>query len=182
MRHGLATALVAVMATVVLAAAAGQVKVTPIVTEGRVLASFTAADAWSIEVRENLQFGQVVTFDYYVDLKRPSTLWLDRTVAGTNVKAEAKFDTLTGKYVVTRHRDGRIVRSEKRDQESDVREWLTVFERVELEPESPLKANTDYYIQVRLLKYPRRDVSLWSILPGGSEDSSGRSSPFPYIR
>ena len=46
-------------------------------------------------------------------------------------------------------RTGAIVRSEKRDQESDVRDWLTTFERVELEPESPLEPNAEYYVQVR---------------------------------
>ena len=72
-----------------------------------------------------------------------------------------------------------MVKSEKRDQENDVRDWLTIFEPIELVPESPLKANTDYYIQVRLLKYPRRSVSLLAILPGGSSDLTGRSATFP---
>lgn len=187
MKHGghegcaLLTACVVFAATVTLVAAAGQVKVNAVVTDGRVLASFTAADAWTIETRENLQFGQVVTFDYFVELRRPSALW-DRTLAETNLQAEAKLDKLTGKYQVTRKRDGRNLRAEKRDGEADVRDWLTVFEQLELEPESPLKANTDYYIHVRLLKYPRRDVSLLAILPGGSSDLSGRSATFPYLR
>ncbi len=165
-----------------LLAAAPQVRVRAVVTEGRVVATFNAIDTWTIESRETLQFGSVVTYDYYVELRRPATLW-DKTLAQTNLKAEAKFDTLTGKYTVSRHRDGRMLRSEKRDAEGEVRDWLTVFdEPVELRPESALKANTEYYVQVRLLKYPRRSVSLWSVLPGGSEDAAGRSAPFTYLR
>lgn len=182
MKQGLATALVAVLATVALHAAAGQVKVNPVVSsDGRVLASFTAADAWTIEMRETLQFGQLVTFDYYVELRRPSALWIDSVLAEANVRAEAKFDTLAGGYQVSRQRDGRMVRSEKLAQENDVRDWLTVFESVELEPESPLKTNTEYYVQVRLVKSPRRSVTLWSILPFGGDDSTGRKS-FTYLR
>jgi hypothetical protein len=102
-------------------------------------------------------------------------------LAETNVRAEAKLDTLTGKYQVSRVRDGRVDRVEKRDQENEVRDWLTVFEPIELQLNSPLKANTDYYIQVRLLKNPRRSVSLWSLMPFGSDDGSGRAA-FTYLR
>ena len=182
MKQWLATLIVAMVATATLLASAASIKILPLVTEGRVLTSFTAADAWTIETRETLQFGTAITFDYYVELRRPSALWIDSVVAQTNVRADAKLDTLTGKYQVSRQRDGRMIKSEKRDQENDVRDWLTVFEPIELEPESPLKANTDYYIQVRLLKYPRRSVSLLAILPGGSNDLSGRSATFPYLR
>jgi hypothetical protein len=177
-----ACAALAGLATVALAAAAGQIKVTPVSpADGRVLASFSAADSWTIETRELLQFGQVVAFDYYVELIRPRTLWVDSVLAETNVRAEAKFDTLTGTYQVSRQRDGNMQKSEKRSQENEVRDWLTIFESVELVPTTPLKANTDYYIQVRLLKSPRRSMTLWSLLPFGSEDSSGRA-PFTYLR
>jgi hypothetical protein len=181
MKQGLATLIVAIVATATLLASAASIKVQSLVTEGRVLAAITAADAWTIETRETLQFGQAITFDYYLELRRPSALW-DRVVAQTNVRADAKFDTLTGKYQVSRQRDGRMVKSEKRDQENDVRDWLTVFEPIEFAPDSPLKANTEYYIHVQLLKYPRRSVSLLAILPGGSSDLSGRSATFTFLR
>ena len=182
MKQVLATAAVALLATVALAAAAGQIKVTAANSnDGRVLASFTAADAWTVETRELLQVGQVVAFDYYVELRRPSVLLPDSLMGQTNVRAEAKFDTLTGGYTVSRQRDGRMLKSERRGQENEVRDWMTVFEPIELETETPLKANTDYYVRVRLFKSPRRSVTLWSLLPFGSEDSSGRAA-FTYLR
>src|SRR5690349_16230861 len=130
--------VVAMLATVALGAAAPGVKVNAVVSDGRVLATFAAIDNWTIDTRETLQVGTVVTFDYYVELRRPATLW-DRTLEQINLKAEAKFDTLTGKYTVSRTRNGQIVKSEKRDAENDVRDWLTVYdEPIEFKPESPL--------------------------------------------
>ena len=55
MKHGLATVVVAMVATATLLASAASVKVQPLVTEGRVLAAFTASDAWTIETRETLR-------------------------------------------------------------------------------------------------------------------------------
>lgn len=177
----LATLCFAMLAVVTLSAAA-TIKVNPVVTkDGRVLTSFNAADSWTTETRQTLNDGQVVTFDYFLEIRRPSMLWFNSTLGDTNVKAEAKLDTLTRKYTVTLHRDGNIVKTETRDQENEVRDWLTVFENVEVAPDEPLKPNTDYYIQVKLLKFPRRDVSLWKLMPGGDSDSSGRA-PFTYLR
>lgn len=181
MRRALAALAFAVASIVVLRAAADQVKVSPVVTEGRVLVSFSAADAWTIETRELLQIGTLVTFEYFVELRRPSTLWLDSVEARTKITASAKLDTLTAEYTLSRSRDDRGLRSEKRTQESEIRDWLTAVEPIELQPESPLKPNTDYYVQVRLYKYPRRNVTMWSVLPFGGDDASGRMK-FTYLR
>lgn len=178
----LALAIVAVVLAVgVGLASSGQVKVTPVVSEGRVLASFTVEDAWTSETRDLLQSGLVLTFSFDVELRRPSAVWLDAVLARASVSASAKFDTLTGGYQVSRLRDGRVVRSERRDQETEVRDWMTSFEQVQLDPASPLAPNGEYYVRVRLYTSPRRSVSLWSIWPFGRDDSSGRAG-FTYIR
>lgn len=157
---------------------AGEVTVTPVVSEGRVLASMAAPDAWTVEVRELLQIGQLLTFSYDIELRRPSTIWLDSLAARTSISTSAKFDTLTGGYQVSRLRDGRVVRSERREQESEVRQWMTVVEQVQLNPESPLEPNAEYYIRVRMYMSPRRTVTVW---PFGRNESSGRAD-FTYIR
>jgi hypothetical protein len=181
MRRVVAAVAVAAGSMVALLAAENQVKVSPVVTEGRVLTSFSAADAWTIETRELLQIGTLVTFEYFVELRKPSTLWLDSVLARTKITASAKLDTLTGEYTLSRSRDDRGLRSEKRRQETEIRDWLTVVDQFELEPESPLKPNTDYYVQVRLYKYPRRDLTVWSVLPFGGDDANGRMK-FTYLR
>ena len=170
-------AAVALAAGVVLPQA-GEVTVTPVVSEGRVLVSFAAPDAWTVEVRELLQIGQLLTFSYDIELRRPSTIWLDSVTARTSISTSAKLDTLTGGYQVSRLRDGRVVRSERREQESEARSWMTTIEPIQLVPASPLEPNAEYYIRVRMYMSPRRTVTLW---PFGRDGMSGRAD-FTYIR
>jgi hypothetical protein len=124
-----------------------------------------------------------VTFDYVAELRRPATLWPDAVLARTSVTAAAKLDTLIGGYTVSRQREGKIVRAERVSQETEVRDWLTIVEQIQFDPDSPLKINNEYYVYVQLVISPRRDVSLWAFLPlpGGGHDGLGRAD-FTFIR
>jgi hypothetical protein len=183
MIHRRVAAVVACVASAVavLAAAAADIKVNYIVAEGRVGARFTASDHWTPNLREQLQTGSTVTFDYVAELRRPATLWPDAVLARTSVTAAAKLDTLIGGYTVSRQRDGRIVRVERVSQEAEVRDWLTIIDQIQFDPDSPLKINSEYYVLVHLDISPRRDVSLFAFLPGGGHDGSGRAD-FTFIR
>ena len=124
MTHRRVAAVVACVASaVVVLAAAADVKVTPRVFEGRVSASFNASEHWTASLREQLQSGQLVTFDYMAQLRRPATLWPDAVLARTSIAVAAKLDTLIGGYQVTRQRNGQIVRAERVSQETEVRDW-----------------------------------------------------------
>ena len=94
------------------------------------------------------------------------------------VAATAKFDPLGRSYQVSKFRQGQAVRSDKVEQESQVREWLTQFDSVLVEPADPLELNTDYYVRVRLRVEPRTSFSFW---PWRGDDASGRQS-FTFIR
>src|SRR5678815_4002645 len=147
MKHGRLAAVVACVASAVavLAAEAG-IKVTPHVFEGSVRASFTATDHWTARVREQLQTGTLVTFTYMAELRRPATLWPDAVLARTTIAAAAKLDTLIGGYTVTRQRDRQIVLAERVREETDARDWLTIVDQIQFDPESPLKINSEYYV------------------------------------
>lgn len=185
-RRRVPVAIAWIAAATVMVSAGEEVRIQPIVSEGRVLVSFVVRDAWTLGTREVLQSGLTLMFEYEVELRRPAPLWFfdrfDSVLARVRVNSLAKLDTLTGGYKVTRMRDGRIVRSERRDQEAEVRDWLTIVDQVALDPISPLEPNAEYYVHVRLTTSPRRSVSLWSILPFGHEEISGRSTTFPYIK
>ena len=181
----------AVLALIVVAnvglLARAEVRIAPVPTDGgaRVLASFTARDAWTQSVREMLQHSQTVTFEFDAELRRPSSVFLffvgDAVLARTRVSSSAKFDTLAGDYKVTRMRNGRTVNSDRRDKEADVREWLTTIEQVALDPVTPLEPNGEYYVRVNLWVRPRHVTSVWSILPLGRPDDTGRKD-FPYVK
>jgi hypothetical protein len=163
-----------------LAAAVGaaDIRVTPVVTAGQVLASFVAPGAFTGESRALVRSGLPLTFTYLVELRRPSTIWFDRTVATAQVAAKAKFDSLTALYQVTKEHDGHVVWSKSTAREDEMREWVTAFEAVRLEPAQPLEPNTDYYVRVRLDAHPHVSFSFW---PFGRDDARGQAS-FTFIR
>jgi hypothetical protein len=182
MTHRRVAAVVAcVVSAVAVVAAAAEVKVTPLVSEGRVSASLTAGDYWTANLREQLKTGTPVTFDYVAQLRRPAFLMPDSVLARTNITVAAKLDTLIGGYTVSRQRNGQIVRADRVSQETEVRDWLTIVDQIQFDPESPLKINSEYYVYVELVISPRRDVSLFAFLPGGGHDGSGRAD-FTFIR
>src|ERR1017187_2122655 len=85
------------LAGVVLGAAvlvAADLRVTPISTDGRVFASVVAPSAYSADLREAVHSGLPVTLTFIIDLKRPSSIWFDHTVATTTVASSVKFDNL----------------------------------------------------------------------------------------
>ena len=82
MTHRRLAAVVACVASAVaVLAAAADLKVTPVVSEGRVLARVNASEHWTASLREQLQTGNLVTFDYMAQLRRPATLWPDAVLA-----------------------------------------------------------------------------------------------------
>ena len=180
----LAAMVVAIGCAVTVLQAATTIRVRARVNQGRVLAEFDAPGAWTIEAREALASGGVVSFQYVVELRRPSAIWRDTVLTRLSLVASAKLDILTGAYTVSRYRDGRVqLPVGSRRQEDEVRDWLTNFEQFEILSESELKPNADYYVHVRLYKAPRATISIWSVLPfgGGGDDGSGRGE-FTYIR
>ena len=172
----------AAAATMVGAAAAmsGAILVKPVVaSDTRVLVSLTAPAALTDETRGVIKTGLTLTFTYDIELRRPSTLWFDATLARTRVAAAVRFDSLTGTYQVSKERDGRVFWSAKANDEAQVRDWVTGFDQIALEPGQPLEPNVEYYVRVRLYAAPRSTVSwFW---PWGRDDGSGRAD-FTYIR
>ena len=153
-------------------------KVSPVVaSDGRILVSFALLTPLTDDVKTVLKSGLTLEFTYTVELRRPS-VWLDPTLGLVTVGATAKFDPLARSYQVSKFRQGQAVRSDKVEQESHVREWLTQFDSVLVEPVTPLEVNTDYYVRVRLRIDPKGSFSFW---PWRGDDASGRQS-FPFIR
>jgi hypothetical protein len=164
------------LAAVVLWAA--DVRVTPLVTDGQVYASFNAGESYTADVHEAVQSGLPTTLTFFVELRQASVIWFDRNVATVTVAASIKYDTLRGDFQVSKMADGQVFSSERTDKEADARKWATEFERVRLSNGANLESNGEYYVRVRLRTTPRRSVSLW---PWGRDDAAGRAD-FTFIR
>jgi hypothetical protein len=155
-----------------------ELKVSPVVaSDGRLLVSFAWLSPLSDDWKTVLKSGLTLEFTYTIEVRR-SSLWFDPTLGTLTVGATAKFDPLARAYQVSRFRQGQAVKSDKVEQESQVREWLTQFDNVLVEPAVPLELNTDYYMRVRLRVDPKGSFSFW---PWRVDDASGRQS-FTFIR
>lgn len=167
------------MAATAVTASTGEIRVMPVVADGRVSASFDAPAAFTDDARAVVQSGLLLTLTFTADLKRPSGIWWDRTVSTATVAATVKFDNLTGVYQVSKSQDGQINFSERTQDLANVRVWITRFDRVPLAEGDRLEPNAEYYVQVRMRSSPRRTFSLWPFF--GSDDMMGRSD-FTYLR
>ncbi len=178
-RRAVLGALAWLAAVAALSAASGaEIRVTPLVADGKVFTSFSAPGAIDADARAVMRSGLLLTFTYTIDLRRPSTIWMDHNLVRKVVSATVKFDTLTGVYQVSKLEGDRVVSSQTSSDETQVRAWMTTFERVPISPALPLEANADYYVRVRLHASPKGTFFLW---PWGRDDGSGRAD-FTFIR
>lgn len=157
---------------------AADVRVTPLIANGQVLASFTAPDAYSPDVHEAVQSGLSTTLTFTVELRQATLVWFDRVLSSTTVAAAIKYDALTTSFQVTRMTDGQVLSSDRTAKEDEARKWATEFERVKLSNGDGLEANGEYYVRVRARATPHRTFVLW---PWGRDDASGRAD-FTFIR
>jgi hypothetical protein len=123
--------------------------------DGRVLVSFTLANGFTSELQAALRSGLAATIAYEIELRRGGTLWFDRTIATSTVTATARFDNLTRQHQLSRTVDGRGEEPRLTEDESHVREWMTVFKQVPLFSTRQLEANAEYYVRVRARARPR---------------------------
>jgi hypothetical protein len=164
----------------VVAAAAEPIQVTPVVTDRKVTASFSAPASFGPDVQEMIQSGLLVTLTFTAELRRPSTIWLDHSLSVVTVASSVKFDNLTGVYQVSKLERGKVVWSERTKDLAQVRSWMTTFDRVSLASDQPLEPNSEYYVRVRMQASPKRTFSFW-FWPWSGDKASGRAD-FTFIR
>ncbi len=163
--------LAAVMvATVVVSA--NNLRITPVVADDKVMATFAAPSVFTSEVREAVQSGMPVTLTFTAELRRTATLWFDQTLASADVASSVKFDTLTSTYQVSKLRGGAVHWSQQTQKQDEMRLWMTEFDRITLQDLRALSANGEYYIRVRARDSLPRGFSLW---PFGRPEVSGRA-------
>lgn len=139
-----------VLLMLLLAAAAPRaeesLRITPFISDGRVVVSFELNDAYNDGVREAIASGLRTTFTYQLDLRTPA--WVDRTVATTIVATTDQYDNLTRRHTLTRTVDGRIEDVLVTEDDGVVKTWLTKWTRVPVADTARLDPARDYYVRV----------------------------------
>ena len=142
----LALGLVAVTASV--RAADGGLRITPTVSNDRLLVSLELDDADSAAVREAIASGLRTTFTYELELRTIVPGWIDRTIATTVVTMSDRYDNLTRRHTLSRSVDGRVEEVLVTEDEAIVRSWLTKLTRVPVYNTSRLDPSRDYYVRI----------------------------------
>lgn len=147
-------------------AVAGQgqqsLQVAPLPRDGQVLVTFKLNQELTDDIRTKIHSGMLVSFIYKVDLRRGSSVWFDRTLASSVVKATVRYDTLRRRYSMARFVDGSMAGADTTDSEDVAWAWLTTeFERLPLFSSVKLESNGEYYVQVRAHAAPRNASFVW---------------------
>jgi Domain of unknown function (DUF4390) len=151
----------AMLMAAVAVGAAQSVQVTPLAKDGRLLVTLRMSDVFTDEVRAAMHSGLRITFEYNIELKRSTALWVDRTIASATVSTTVEYDILTRRYLATRKVDGRTAVSEVLEREELARERLTEFDKLPLFSTAALEDNAEYYLRVRAHTTPRNASFVW---------------------
>ena len=121
-------------------------RITPFISDNRVVVSFELNDAYTNEVREAIASGLRTTFSYQLDLRTPA--WIDRTVGSAIVSTTDQYDNLTRRHTLTRTIDGRVDAVLVTEDDAVVKTWLTKWIRVPVADTARLDPARDYYVRV----------------------------------
>src|SRR3989442_189746 len=153
-----AVALIALSATLF---AADVIRIVPLVRDSQVLVSFELADGYTEDVRAAIHSGLRTTFTYTVELRLDVPIWIDRTIATAVISNTVQYDNLTRRHNVQRTLDGRVEQARLTEDESIVRQSMTVFDRLPLFSTSNLEPNREYYVRVRATARPSNGSLFW---------------------
>ena len=121
-------------------------RITPFISDNRVVVSFELNDAYTDAVREAIASGLRTTFTYELELRTPA--WIDRTVGTTVVAATDQYDNLNRRHTLTRTVDGRVEEVLVTQDDAVVKTWLTKWTRVPVADTARLDPARDYYVRV----------------------------------
>jgi len=137
---------------------AQSIRVTSLTRDDRVLVSFELTEVYNDDLKAAIESGLPTSITYDVELRRATSLWVDRMVGTARVTASVRFDNLTRRYQLSVMHDGRVEDSRVTDDEQAVQQGLTTFTRLPLFRTSLLEPNAEYYVRVRAQTRPRNSL------------------------
>jgi len=137
------------------------IQVSTVARDGRVYVSCALSADVLADVDQAIQSGLATSVSYEADLRRPVSVWFDRTLASSTVTAAVQRDTLTGRYQISRSVDGRLEDSRVTDDKTAMRHFVMAFDRLPLFAAADLEPNAEYYVRVRVRTRPRVTWFFW---------------------
>jgi hypothetical protein len=145
---GLVMVLMTMTTAIVVQGADAGLRITPTVSNDRLLVSLELDGADVAAVREAIASGLRTTFTYELELRTIVPGWIDRTIATTVVTMSDRYDNLTRRHTLSRSVDGRVEDVTVTEDETIVQSWLTKLSRVALYNTSRLDPSRDYYVRI----------------------------------
>jgi uncharacterized protein DUF4390 len=145
---GLVMGLMTMTAVVAAQGADAGLRITPTVSNDRLLVSLELDGTDVAAVREAIASGLRTTFTYELELRTTVPGWIDRTIATTVVTMSDRYDNLTRRHTLSRSVDGRVEEVTVTEDEAIVRSWLTKLSRVPLYNTRRLDPSRDYYVRI----------------------------------
>ena len=117
--------------------------------DGILSVDFRVSGAFTEEVEEVIASGLPVTFHHILRAYRRRTAWVDQRFSEKVVTTSVTFDTLTKQYRVSRTVNGQMVDTLVTDKAEDMKNWMTVFEKIPLPSEDPVQTLDRLYVKVK---------------------------------
>jgi len=111
--------------------------------------SFRLTGAFSKEIREQIESGLPVTFNYYVEVVHRRAAWFDATRVRKVLSATVAYDTLTRQYRLTRSVDGEMLETTVSDREAEMARFMTAVERLRMCDPADLSGEEPLYLRVK---------------------------------
>jgi hypothetical protein len=129
-------------------AADPELRITPTVSNDRLLVTLELDGANVSAVREAIASGLRTTFTYELELRTVVPAWIDRTIATTIITVSDHFDNLTRRHTLSRSVDGQVESVIVTEDDNVVRDWLTKLNRVPVYNTARLDPTRDYYVRI----------------------------------
>ena len=100
--------------------------------EGDLYLSFSISGAFTEEMNELIHSGKKVIFTHKVEIFKRRTLWFDKTLKKLLITSTVEYDNLTKQYHLKREVQGNEVVEKVTDLESEMRRFMTHFEKLAL--------------------------------------------------
>jgi hypothetical protein len=154
--------------------------------------SWKLTGAFTQDVVDRLKSGMELQFKFILRLNRFRDNFADKKVSEKTLIASVRYSNLTRSFFLVRILEGTVIENDVVEQEETMKQWLTVFDRVEVFNYRDLNVTGTYYVRLKaelmnknfLLFFPYSRGTKWVNsdkfefrVPGDDQADLRRSAP-----